>query len=277
MGSIPPSEPSKVGELRRRIDECAPQLEDAAHQEAYELRLPWEFSRLRKAGERGVLEALKERKGQVLGLPFPQAAYGEIKKATRTEAVRLQAQREDKDEASEPSGENIWEALETFSKQEWRDLIAEFEEQDLYPLRSYLDTHRGEIERQLGPIKFNAVYGSAVKRRLILFLSQPGVRMTPVTDPMWAAIWVQNSKQRKMEGVPRPSKRRSWEEMASYRGIAEALSQDGRKVTDKQIKTYLKRMKQVPIEKFDGSEYDYYAIIADTRAYNSYLRSQQVY
>jgi hypothetical protein len=43
MGSIPPSEPSKVGELRRRIDECAPQLEDAAHQEAYELRLPWEF------------------------------------------------------------------------------------------------------------------------------------------------------------------------------------------------------------------------------------------
>lgn len=277
MESVPPSEPSKVSELRRRIDECAPQLKAAAQQEAYEFRIPWELSRLRKDGERGVLEALKAQKERAIGLPFPQAASGEIKKATRAAAERLRARRNNGEEAPPPTEEDVREALETFSKQEWRDLIAEFEEQDLTPLRSYLDAHTEEVGNQLGRTKFLAVFGSAVSRSIFLrarLLSRLGARMIPVTYPMWAATWAQNSRQRKMEGVPRPSRRRSWEEMASYRGIAEALSRDGQEVTDKQVKVYFERMEQVPIEQFDGDALAYYSMIADTNRFKRYLRSQ---
>ena len=91
MGSIPSSEPPKASQLRRRIDECAPQLKDAAHQEAYEFRLPWELSRLREAGKIGVFKASKEQKDEALGLPFPQAACGEIKNATGLELSKLPA------------------------------------------------------------------------------------------------------------------------------------------------------------------------------------------
>ncbi len=277
MESALPREPSKVNELRRRIDECATQLKAAAHQEAYRFRLPWELSRLREAGELGVLEALKAQKERALGLPFPQAAYGEIEKTTRAAAERLRARREGGEEAPPPTEENILEALETFSKQEWRDLIAGFEEQDLTLLRSYLDAHTEEVGNQLGRTEYLAVFGSAVSHSIFLrarLLSRLGARMTPVTHPMWAAAWAQNSRQRKMEGAPRPSRRRSWEEMASYRGIAEALSRNGQEVTDKLIKVYFERMKQVPIEKFDGDVLAYYSMIADTRAFQRYLRSQ---
>jgi hypothetical protein len=225
MGRIPSSEPPKASELRRRIDECAPQLKDAAHQEAYEFRFPWELSRLREAGKRGVLKASKEQKDETLGLPFPQAASGEIKKATRAAAIRLRAQREGGDEPFQPTEEDIREALEVFSRQEWRNLIAGFERQDLAPLRSYLDAHRGELERWLGRPKFTAVYVSAVRRGLLLFLDQPGLKITPVTDPMWAVIFRQFARQLKMKGGPRPSKKRTADEMGGYRAIAEGLSQ----------------------------------------------------
>ena len=50
-----------------------------------------------------------------------------------------------------------------------------------------------------------------------------------------------------MSGVkPGPHDRRTVPERGSYRGIAAALSQGGEKVTDKQVKTWLDRMRKYP-------------------------------
>jgi len=131
-----------------------------------------------------------------------------------------------------------------------------------------LDANREELERSPNwKKKYEGVLAHAIKRNLVLLLSIPNLQVTDVTGPMWAATWRQHSRVKNLEGASRPSKRRSWMEMASDRAIAEALSQQGHKVDRRKVGNWLKRMKQEPLGEFDGNTYEYLLKMSNPKAY----------
>ncbi len=167
-----------------------------------------------------------------------------------------------------PSEGSIRDALETISKKQWISLIAEFGREDLDLLRGYLDAYRGELERKPEwEKKYKGVLAHAIVRNIVLMLSVPNLQVTDVTGPMWAATWYQHSRAKALEGAPRPSKRRSWMEMASKRAIAEALSQQGRKVDRRDVANWFERTEREPFEEFDGDAYEYWLKMSDPKAY----------
>jgi hypothetical protein len=256
MGSIPDDQ-----QLTWRIKHAAKEV-------AVEFRLPWRLSNLQESGWDGVSQA-KHSYDQRLGLPFPRYAWRYIYAATQGEGKRMR-KKEDTEGAKlpPPSERCIREALENFSKELWIPLIAEFGREDLDLLRNYLDTNRVELARSPNwKKKYEGVLAHAIQRNIFLGLSVPNLQMTNVTGPMWAATWYQNSRAKNLEGAPRPSKRRSWMEMASDRAIAEALSQNGPKVDRRDVKKWLERIEREPFEEFDGDAYEYWLKMSDTKAY----------
>jgi len=158
------------------------------------------------------------------------------------------------------------------SKKQWIPLIAEFGREDLDLLRGYLDANSGELERKPDwEKKYKGVLAHAIERNIILMLSVPNLQVTDVTSPMWAVTWHQYSRAKVLEGAPRPSKRRSWMEMASKRAIAEALSQQGRKVDRRDVGKWFERMEREPLEEFDGDAYEYWLKMSDPKAYERHF------
>ncbi|MCA1731474.1 MAG: hypothetical protein LC751_19365 [Actinobacteria bacterium] len=203
------------------------------------------------------------------GLPFPQYAWRYIFDATQRGGKIMRAKEDAKSAKRTPSSEEcIRDALETFSKKQWIPLIAEFEREDLDPLRDYLDANRAEFER--GPSwkkKYEGVLARTIERNIVLVLGTPNLQVTYVTDPMWAATWHQHSRIKALEGAPRPSRRRSWMEMGSKRAIAESLSQQGHKVDRREVSKWFERMEREPFKEFDGDSYEYWLKISDPKAY----------
>lgn len=275
MGSIPPGELSRVKELRDRIEQCAPQLQGAAHGVALRFGLPWELSRLRKTGEQGVVEALRHRKDQALGLPFPQAADGEIQKAMQGLAQRLHKQKKGGFSAPPPPSEEcVKEALETFSADEWKRLIAAFGEEDLRPLRCYLDENRRQLVGTLGRAKYWRILEATVTRGMIMHLSWAAKKRRKFIrylDAFYAVYWRESRRRENRQGVPRSPGTRLMETV-SLTKIARALSGGGHKVTPKKVAGMFKRWKETPFESFTGDPSDYWLIITDAHAYNRYKR-----
>jgi len=237
--------------------------------------LAWDLAQLRKRGEAAFLEAFA-RRDENRGRPVEQFAAGYISREVVAVSKRIRAQRDaEGDRYPAPPGQQIAEALETFSEQEWRNLIPRFEQRDLKPLRAYLDANREKLEHGSSQGKYRVILANAVERELILLLQRP-LRMIPVTDPMWALLIREQTQQLKMELGPRPSRKRTADEMGRANAIAEGLSRQGHKVTPYKVTTYFERMERVPFDQFDGSVYDYFAMIADTRAYKRFLRSQEL-
>ncbi len=277
MGSIPNHE------------QLAALIEAAARKVAHRLRLPWGLERLREHGRRGVIEA-SEHDARRSGLSPLQHTNLRINRATQKggEAMQVGGQ-------PPPSDERIEDALRTFSVEEWKQLIAEFEVEDLKALRSYLDANWEDLELRpylVGPGvtgKHERIEAFARTRGWILALRHPKANLVDVSGPFWAAKWDRLSRAKNLGGAPRPSKRRSWDEMSSARGIAEALvmapyrriaadryrevlrdkeREIQRKARD--VRKWMARMTEEPFEEFDGSLYDYFFKTSDPAAYERY-------
>lgn len=257
MGSIPDDK-----QLARRVEVAAKEI-------AVQFRLWWRLSDLRMHGWNGVREA-KTKHDERLSTPFPRFALRYINEETRRGADKIMRTQKDTKPANRtpPSEERIRDALETFSILEWVPLIAEFGREDLDLLSHYLLTNRGELERSPDwEKKYKGLTAHAIQRNIDLLLSHPNLRVTNVTGPMWAEVWRQYSRAKNLEGAPRPSKRRSWMEMASARGVAEALSQHGHKVDRRKVEKWFERIDLEPFEEFAGTPYEYWLYISDPEAY----------
>lgn len=204
-----------------------------------------------------------------MGTSFPRYALRYINEETRRGGKIVRAAEDAKTaNKTPPSEERVRDAVEAFSILEWVPLIAEFGREDLDPLSGYLGTHRGELERSPHwEKKYKSLIAHTIQRYRELLLSHPNLQVTNVTGPMWAAVWHQVSRTKAREGAPRPSKRRSWMEMASDRAVAEALSQCGHKVDRRDVKKWRERRKQEPLEDFDGDAFEYWLKISDPQAY----------
>lgn len=135
---------------------------------------------------------------------------------------------------------------------------------------------KGPLENRLGYSKYHTILSHEVNRGLILFFRQPGIRMTALTDAYWAAHIRNTARRRNIEGVPRPSIKRSWAEVGDLNNIAESLSTHGRKVSPYKVKMMLGRMEQTPFEEFEGSFQDYLLWVTDPKAYKHDLRLREV-
>jgi hypothetical protein len=250
-------------------------IEDAARRVAFDLGLPWKLRELREHGRRGVANALNgPSRGS--GLPFPQQIQRHITEEVRKggKSMRAQAQAQG-GKRQLPTDERIKDALKTFSVEEWKDFIAEFEYKEVRKLGSFLKAHREEHEHAPERKKYVSVDIFARERRMVLQLSHPKAKLIAITDPFWDAHWQEKSRARNLEGAPRPSERRSWSEMASERAIAEALSEPGYTVTPYQVKKWRERMEQEPFEEFDGDIDDYLLKMRDPAAYERLRRRRE--
>jgi hypothetical protein len=159
-------------------------IEDAARRVACDLRLPWKLHELREHGRRGVDKAFREP-GRGSGLSFPQQIQRHISEEVRKGGKSMRDQEYAQGGKRElPTDERIKDALETFSVEDWRGLIAEFGREDLDPLRDYLDANRDELEgRPNWKKKYEGVLVKAIKRNMILKLSHPKAKLVDITDP----------------------------------------------------------------------------------------------
>lgn len=242
-------------------------IEAAARRVACDLRLPWKLRELREHGRRGVAKAFKDP-GRGSGLSFPQQIQRHISEEVRKGGKSMRGQEEAQGGKRQlPTAERIKDALKTFSVEEWKDLIAEFEYKEVRKLGSYFKTPREEHEHGPERKKYERVDIFARERRMVLELSHPKAKLIGITDPFWDAHWQEKSRAKNLEGAPRPSERRSWSEMASERAIAEALSEPGYTVTPYQVKKWRERMEQEPFEEFEGAIGDYLLKMRDPDAY----------
>ena len=250
-------------------------IEAAARRVACDLRLPWKLRELREHGRRGVAKAFKDP-GRGSGLSFPQQIQRHISEEVRKGGKSMRGQEEAQGGKRQlPTAERIKDALKTFSVEEWKDLIAEFEYKEVRKLGSYFKTPREEHEHGPERKKYERVDIFARERRMVLELSHPKAKLIGITDPFWDAHWQEKSRAKNLEGAPRPSERRSWSEMASERAIAEALSEQGYTVTPYQVKKRRERMEQEPFEEFEGDIDDYLLKMRDPAAYERLRRQRE--
>jgi hypothetical protein len=225
MNSIPNDKHSRareIGEAWRvkdwtRVDELfAEYIRHVARQCACDFCLPWKLGELRELGKYGIISAIKEQRDTELGVPLERYVEGCIDREIRTgaEAI-LNSKIAGKD--SLPPEETIGEAYRTFSKDEWDRLIARCNKDDLKILLCYLNTNKEALTQNSEEDwpKYSRVYAAAAKRSMILRFSQGRWVATPISDPVWATVWRERSRKRTRQGLPRPSQRRSWMEMAS--------------------------------------------------------------
>jgi hypothetical protein len=249
-------------------------IEDAARRVAVDLGLPWKLRELREHGLRGVDKAL--RSGRKSGLSFPQQIQRHINEEVRKGGKSMRGQ--EKAQGGKwrlPANERIKDALNTFSVEEWKGLIAVFGYKEARKLGSYLKAHREEHEYSPARKKYVSVDIFARERRMVLQLNKSKAKLIGITDPFWDVHWQEKSRARNLEGAPRPSERRSWSEMTSERAIAEALSGPGYTVTPYQVKKWRERMEREPFEEFDGDIDDYLLKMRDPAAYERLRRQRE--
>jgi hypothetical protein len=189
-----------------------------------------------------------------------------------------------------PSGETVREVYDAYSKEEWKDLIADLDRANLEPLLTYLQANEHELTRARGEwiketddierrvrelaaaarLKYSAVFGAAVTRSLILKYSQGDWETNPLHDPLWAALW-------KEIGAPQTSKKRTPDESRRPRAIAEALGYDPDNIY-KRVAEWLERMEELPFEEFvkryGGDLSDYLTWVRRPRIHNK-LQSRE--
>lgn len=225
MGSIPSKAPL-ADELRRIIEVTTREV-------AFEERLPWGLDRLRESSRECTRTAGEEiiAKSRALGMPAKDVAPGAVYEAACRAAKGLRGDAE----AGEllPTDEQIKEALETFSTQEWRDLVGEFRREDLQILRAYVSANLVELETTLGLSKLRTIRGACALRGV--FLALRGQKLVPVSDPMWAAIIRQDTTARNIACEPSPTKRLSMAELGGDSNIAKMLGVTDKRVADWQV------------------------------------------
>jgi hypothetical protein len=147
------------------------------------------------------------------GFKFPHQAY------IRKELLKWGKERS----ASPPSAESLREAYEAYSKDEWtNNLIPYLDRANLRPFLLYLQANKGELTQGRGAWANN-------KASLNIAEIEGEEEVT--------------------QRLPRPSKRRSWMEMAGGRAVAESLGYDPDTMHG-QVAKWRKRMNDVPFEKF---------------------------
>jgi hypothetical protein len=254
---------TRVGEL---FDEY---VRRAARKAACDFCLPWKLAGLSESGKVGIWMAYRDQRDTELGLPLERYVESCIDRKIQMDAEAIhKSKMAGKD--SLPPEESIGEAYRTFSKDEWDRLIARCNKDDLKVLLSYLNTNKEELTQSSEEDwpKYSRVYAAAAKRSMILRFSQGRWVATPISDPVWATVWRERSRKRTRQGLPRPSQRRSWMEIASDRAVAEALGYDPDN-THKQVASWRKRMQDVPfekyVEKFGGNWSDYLTWVRNPR------------
>jgi hypothetical protein len=230
-------------------------VQGVAHDAAVEAGFPWEMKRLMRAALQG---------GQTTG-----SARG-ISDHVRAEAARIRAQLTS-GELPEPSNEQIREALMTFTTDEWRALIREFDRRDVDILRDYLDANKEPLMRWLGRGKFNVIFAERMTRHFLLFFRQP-IRETTTSDAMWAAYYYNEARCQNRACEPLPSIKRSGAETGGPNNIAEILSVRGGNPSPYKVRMMLRRMEQTPFEAFDGEPAEYFFWATDLKAYEHHLR-----
>jgi hypothetical protein len=188
---------------------------------AYELQLPFALKELREHAEYGVIKARETYDAKSSQVEWLQHVKRHIFKAVAQGGVEEEAKAE---ERLAPEGERIREALETFREaKEWKYLLKGCGYEEAAALGSYLDAHRGELEKSLGSLgkkKVGLIEAHARKRRLCLVLSNPKARWISVTDPLWAELLRQYARARSLEAVrnPRADRRKGTRSVPEYRG-----------------------------------------------------------
>jgi hypothetical protein len=274
MGTVPNHERLSFdipGRAQRKAELLRQQIETLTKAVAFELRLPYELERLQEAGGRGVQDALTGGGGhKKLGWSFSQHASRYIYRRALEHGKRLRSEAK-----PAPTEEQIHKALKAFSKGQWQILVADSGEEDLHPLRSYLDANRDQLVQTLGAERYYCVLEAVVRRGMIISLGwavKRRLKFVNITKPA-SAVYLRESRRREnIQGSPRPPGPRSLMETASMRAIAEALSTAGEKVTDKTVAGYLERWEALPFESFNGDPSDYWVLIGDKHAYKRYMR-----
>lgn len=212
-----------------------------------------------------------------MALRFPHQAY--ISKELSRYATALRKRKEEDTQPLPPTElspaleKSVSAAYNAYSKDEWKRIIPKLNHADLRPLLLYLrdnkdqltraqveqndiaETERGDLSQRVSEraaeawAKYGAVFDAAARRSMILLFSQGKWEATPISDPLWVAVWWEMSRKRTRELWPRPSKRRSWMEMASDRAVAESLGYDPDTMHG-EVAKWRKRMKEVSLEQF---------------------------
>jgi hypothetical protein len=282
MGSVPNHErssPEGPSNTQRKRELLTREIEAAAKAAALSRGLPWELLALCEYGWQyvarpGVIGSWREY-DRSQGQLFPHPAY--IRKELLRHAEALRERKEQGIRSSLPAElsplleKSVSAAYRAYSKDEWKDLITKLDHSDLRPLLLYLRDNKEALTPDRDSwIKYAAVYDAAGRRSMKLLFSQGEWVSTPISDPLWAAVWWELSRRRTREGIPRPSKRRSWMEMASDRAVAESLGYNPDNM-HKQVAKWRKRMKDVPferfVEKFGGGWTDYLQWVRDPNLY----------
>ena len=269
-----------LGPAPARVDSLAKEIEDykaaRVRSVAYELGLPFRLKELREHAQRGVEKARGTycaKSGQVEWLPhvkwhiFEAVAQGGIEEEAKAEKTL-------------PEDERIREAVKTFSDTKewnWTPLLEGCGYEEARALGVYLDGNRAELERSLGKKALQHVEVCALERRIAVGVE--GAKFINISNPYWAAVFWRRAREENVSGVkPGPQDRHTVPERASYRRIAASLSPYGEKVTDKQVKTWLDRLREYPEIKawldrggpepeIEGDLNDFLLKIADPRAW----------
>ena len=248
MGSVPNHEwPSSEdpNNTQRKTELLNQEIEAAAKAVALGCGFPWELLALREYGRQyvarpGVLGAWREY-DRSQGHPFPHQTY--IRKELLRYAKALRARKEEGIQLSPPLEKSVSEAYRVYSKDEWKDLITKLDHTDIRPLLLYLRDNKDTLTQDPGAwLKYGAVFGAAANRSMTLLFSRGEWVATPISDPLWAALWEE-------VGAPPTSKHRTSAELHGPRAIAEALGYDPEN-KHKQVADWLERMKEWPFEKY---------------------------
>jgi hypothetical protein len=169
---------------------------------AYELQLPFALKELRDHAGDGVAKARETYDAKSGQMDWLQHVKRHIFKAVAQGGIEEEAKAEGR---LAPEGERVREALETFREaREWKHLLKGCTYEEAEALGSYLDAHRGELEKSLGSQgkkMVGLIEAAARKRRLCLALSNPEARWISVTDPLWAELLRQCARARSLEAV----------------------------------------------------------------------------
>jgi hypothetical protein len=246
---------------------------------AYEHRLPFQLAELSKRAEQGVQEARHTRGRKVYQEEVLQHFKDYIDDALR--AAVANGSLKDEGEFGERllTDERIREALKSFPKaKQWKHLLEGCEYDEAWVLKVFLNVNRDEFEQSLGKKNIQSIEIHAMERRLVLW-GQEEAQVINISAPYWAAVFWRRAREESVSGVkPSAHDRRTVPERGSYRGIAASLSQGGEKVSDKQVKTWLDRMREDPefkewldgwgsVPEIKGDWNDFFLKIADPPAW----------
>ena len=172
------------------------QIKKTAHTVAYQKRLPWDLSTLRKAGYWAARNAQDEyltKKDSLGGVSFEEYAQGPIGRAMLAAAERLHTEAADGEKAP-PSKEEIEAALGAFTAKQWRELTRSLDRSDVDAVKSYVyadaqtpgeqKQREKELEQRFGAKRVNAFLVSIIFRSTELFAADKDERsrLVPVRD-----------------------------------------------------------------------------------------------